>query len=510
MIATNSKGNASLIPAVAYIRCSSDQQTDASIPAQRSSIEKWAKEHGYRIIRWYVDEAESGWKEAREQFQQLITDLGRGDFQAVLCWDQNRFSRFPVLEANHYWYLLDRAGVHLATCGQGRVDWHSIAGWLTASIKQHSDAQHRFQLSADVKRGKRARAERGEWQGKIPFGYVLGDDRKPVTGDPHEVAIVRRICTECISGKSIRHICHALNNDGERSRRGSEWSTTTTRNILTNVVYVGTYSHGDIIIENNHPAIIDRSTFDTVQRKLKERQPKTTPFMGGGGYLFTGLLRCGACGSAMCGRTSHSGNRHYHCMGYTAKGSAFCDRNTVAQVELAEHIIDAIVERFTSPKVVKQLRAELHKQVKATTTKVNVGRTRKRLATVEGKLTKAKRRLVEVDPDMVPVVQEQIRDLDRQRLDLANAVEAARAPQGELTAEADAKVDSAIALFARLRETLQRADSVLLRELLREAIDRVEVWTDKQPHGSLCRFNLRSGVVHLRGANLFHSPRQSV
>ena len=138
-----------------------------------------------------------------------------------------------------------------------------------------------------------------------------------------------------------------------------------------------------------------------------------------------------------------------------------------------------------------------------------MGRTRKRLATVEGKLTKAKRRLVEVDPDMVPVVQEQIRDLDRQRLDLANAVEAARAPQGELTAEADAKVDSAIALFARLRETLQRADSVLLRELLREAIDRVEVWTDKQPHGSLCRFNLRSGVVHLRGANLFHSPTQS-
>ncbi len=158
-------GNGVLIPAVGYIRMSSDKQ-EASPEQQKAEITKLADRDGYKILRWYQDDGIAGWKEEREGFQRLIGDIDkRGDFQAVLCWDQNRFSRFPVLEANHYWYLLDKAGIHLCTVNQKRIDWHSIAGWLTASIKQHADSQHRFQLSADVKRGKRARAEKGEWQG---------------------------------------------------------------------------------------------------------------------------------------------------------------------------------------------------------------------------------------------------------------------------------------------------------------------------------------------------------
>ena len=80
MIASNSKGNkphSQLVPAVAYVRCSSDAQVDASIPAQRASIEKYASDNGYRIVRWYVDEGISGWKDTREEFQRLIGDCPR-------------------------------------------------------------------------------------------------------------------------------------------------------------------------------------------------------------------------------------------------------------------------------------------------------------------------------------------------------------------------------------------------------------------------------------------------
>lgn len=47
-----------------------------------------------------------------------------------------------------------------------------------------------------------------------------------------------------------------------------------------------------------------------------------------------------------------------------------------------------------------------------------------------------------------------------------------------MTAEADAKVDAAMEQFARLREALHEANTRLLRELLAETIERVEVWTD--------------------------------
>ncbi len=48
-----------MINAVAYVRMSSDKQ-EASPKQQREEITKLAKREGYRIIRWYTDEAISG------------------------------------------------------------------------------------------------------------------------------------------------------------------------------------------------------------------------------------------------------------------------------------------------------------------------------------------------------------------------------------------------------------------------------------------------------------------
>jgi DNA invertase Pin-like site-specific DNA recombinase len=509
MIASNRKAKspanqATLIPAVAYIRCSSDQQVDASMPAQKSSIEKYAKEHGYHIIRWYVDEAISGWKEAREQFQQLITDLQRGDFEAVLCWDQNRFSRFPVLEANHYWYLLDHSGVHLATCNQGRVDWHSIAGWLTASIKQHSDSQHRFQLSADIKRGKRAVAERGVWQGRIPYGYVRSKNGKLAIGDALEVATVQRIFNEYTRGASLRSIAHKLNAEGIDAGEGRGWAAGSVRAKLTNVAYVGVFKWNELELRNNHPAIIDRDTFANVQRLLNERQTVTTPKQNGGGFLLTSLLKCGKCGSPM--RGVRQGHREYYwCQGHQRKGSTFCDLNAVKQPEVLEHVITAVESWLTNPMVVQRLRAELHKQVATKSTKASPARLAKQLTTLETKLTKAKRRLLECDSDMLPEVQQGIRDMRAEQLRLEAALEAAKTPQDALTDEQDERIDKAMSAFSTLRQTLHKADAVLKRELLRETVQRVEVWSERQTTGRQSTFRLVRGVVRVRADNLFGS-----
>ena len=53
------------IPAVGYIRMSSDKQ-EASPQQQRKEIETYAAEHGYRIIDWYIDEGISGSRSDRE------------------------------------------------------------------------------------------------------------------------------------------------------------------------------------------------------------------------------------------------------------------------------------------------------------------------------------------------------------------------------------------------------------------------------------------------------------
>ena len=160
-------------PAVAYYRMSSDKQ-EASIPDQRTEVEAYAAENGYRILREYVDEGISGWKsEQRHAFKKLIADAEGGEFEAVLCWDQDRFSRFPVLEANHYWFLLDRAGVHIATVAQGRLRFDKLGEWLQASITQYGKEQYVRDLARNTTRGLRKRKLAGQWAAAVPHGYRL-------------------------------------------------------------------------------------------------------------------------------------------------------------------------------------------------------------------------------------------------------------------------------------------------------------------------------------------------
>ena len=63
------------IPAVCYLRMSSEKQ-ETSIGDQRTALERYADENGYRLIDEYIDEAISGdATEKRLQFQRMIGDV---------------------------------------------------------------------------------------------------------------------------------------------------------------------------------------------------------------------------------------------------------------------------------------------------------------------------------------------------------------------------------------------------------------------------------------------------
>ncbi len=92
-----------LMPAVIYVRMSSGKQ-EASPEQQREEIRKLAKRMGFEMIREYLDEAISGAEtHKRPDFVRMIDDAQKiGDFEAILCWDQDRFGRFDSLEAGEW------------------------------------------------------------------------------------------------------------------------------------------------------------------------------------------------------------------------------------------------------------------------------------------------------------------------------------------------------------------------------------------------------------------------
>jgi len=89
--------------AVGYARRSTDMQ-ERSIPDQQASVAKWAKDHGYHIVRWFIDDAISGTSaKGRNAFEQLLGAAeGDHDFQAILCCDISRFSRGGTNETGYY------------------------------------------------------------------------------------------------------------------------------------------------------------------------------------------------------------------------------------------------------------------------------------------------------------------------------------------------------------------------------------------------------------------------
>jgi site-specific DNA recombinase len=154
-----------MIRAVAYYRMSTERQ-EASIPAQREAVQTYAQKHHYQIIREYRDEGISGdATEKRLDFQRMIRDAGRGDFEAILCWDQDRFGRFDPLEAGYWIKPLRDVGVRLETVAQGRIDWDDFAGRIIYAVQQ--EAKHAFlrDLSRNSIRGMLRNAKEGKWNG---------------------------------------------------------------------------------------------------------------------------------------------------------------------------------------------------------------------------------------------------------------------------------------------------------------------------------------------------------
>lgn len=348
------------IPAVAYVRMSSSKQ-DKSPEQQREEIERHAAARGYTIIRWYTDEGISGWKHARPGFQRLVADAARGEFELVLCWDQDRFSRFDPLDFFHYVRELRNAGVGIETIAQGRLDFDSIGGLLTSTVNQHGKAQYVRDLARGITRGQANAAKRGGPTGaKPPYGYRKVGGRL-VLGPPEEVAVVRGIFTAYATRDvSPGGIARDLNARGVPASHGGPWLKSSILHLLANETYTGDYAwprttqakffqvgpDGSpvavtaaenvgkklrratplVFRPDDHPAIVDRKTWDKVQRKLVDRSREHQPYKNNP-HPLASILRCGHCGGAMVAYKK----RYYICSKYA---QAACKHYTVLESEI--------------------------------------------------------------------------------------------------------------------------------------------------------------------------------
>lgn len=168
------------IKAVGYARRSTDLQ-ERSIPDQKAYVEKWAGENGYRIVRWYIDDAISGTStKGRKAFESMIAAAENGrDFDTIICYDISRFSRGGTNETGYYLHRLEKAGVDAIFPADGITEGDE--GELLQGVKSWQAKQYTVKLSRDVIRGNISSLTQRHSApgGPPPFGY----DKQHVAAD---------------------------------------------------------------------------------------------------------------------------------------------------------------------------------------------------------------------------------------------------------------------------------------------------------------------------------------
>ena len=79
--------------AVIYARYSSERQTEQSIEGQLRVCQEYAKRENIVVVGTYIDRAMTGTNDNRADFQRMIKDSGRQEWDYIIVYKLDRFSR---------------------------------------------------------------------------------------------------------------------------------------------------------------------------------------------------------------------------------------------------------------------------------------------------------------------------------------------------------------------------------------------------------------------------------
>jgi DNA invertase Pin-like site-specific DNA recombinase len=261
---------------------------------------------------------------------------------------------------------------------------------LTDGIKAVIDAHYLEDLKVMIRRGMSGVVRSGRHAGGRAYGYRSIPGRPgELEIDADQAAIVQHIFSEYAAGKTPRAIARELNRRGIAAPRGRAWNASTingwgTRGagILNNPIYIGriVWNKNRMVknpdtrrrVSRANPesawqttdaptlAIVPVETFE-LARKRRAAAADTLPvYQRAPRHLFSGLLRCGACGSGMSAfGADRSGRRRIRCTGAAERGD--CPAPRTFHLDSVESLVlDALKAELRKPDTIAAFVREYH------------------------------------------------------------------------------------------------------------------------------------------------------
>jgi len=345
-----------------YTRKSTDEGLDRdfnSLDNQREAAENYIRSQrheGWEVLpERYDDGGFSGGTLERPALKRLLADIEAEKVQRIIVYKIDRLSR-SLLDFARLAEFFEEHGASIVSVTQ-QLDTATSMGRLTLNMLL-SFAQFEREMVSDRTRDKmHAARRRGKWTGgMVPLGYDVAPEGGKLLVHKAEAEQVRVIFTLFIDKQSLVGTSQELNRRGMHrkswttkkgiAREGAEWDRVTLRRVLTDPIYTGKMKLGGEVFPGEHDAIIPKGIFDKVQALLEGNgRDGNSGVRNRSGAILRGLLRCGACDSAMTpSYTKKDGRlyRYYTCSKAMKRGHDTCPTKSVPAAEVEQFVVDRI------------------------------------------------------------------------------------------------------------------------------------------------------------------------
>jgi site-specific DNA recombinase len=362
--------------AVIYARVSTEEQLGGySIEAQLDACRKVCRDRGWTIECEYVEPGESAKNfERREKWQELMHTARARRFDVLVCHKIDRFSRATILDSLS---ALDELRSHKISfvSASEPIDFTTSHGELTLVLFLWFARHYLINLSAEITKGRRKRAESGRSNANHPpFGYLRNEDGEDLP-DPKTRNLAAAMFNRYITGVyGDGSIARWLNAQGARTLAGNLFTASAVRELLINPFYAGWVRYRGMretltskrtrrretrLIRGTHEPLISQAVFDKAQalrktRNWREGRGATTMRP----YLLRDLAHCAHCGRRMKCSCSEASKLRYSCVAGEKMADCPASGITVRE-ELLLPQIECMIATLQLPEAIINRAAEL-------------------------------------------------------------------------------------------------------------------------------------------------------
>lgn len=304
---------------ILYCRKSTDTEDKQvmSLESQERELLELAAREGLEVVR-VLRESKSAKAEGRPIFASLLASIQAGEAEGILCWKVDRLAR-NMADGGRVIDLLQRGAIKQVRTHEAiHLPTDNV---LMLAVQMGMANQYVRDLSENVKRGNRAKLERGEWPNHAPFGYKNERVNKTLVVDKKTAKIVRRIFDLYATGQySMKQVADQLYVEGFRTSSNTKVPKSRIESVIKNPFYFGLMLRDGKYYAGKHEPLITKELFDKAQAVLESvSRPKRQKLL----FPFRGLLLCGSC-TCMYTASLKKGHQYYYC----TNGKGICEAHT--------------------------------------------------------------------------------------------------------------------------------------------------------------------------------------